>query len=580
MGAAAAPIGIGLQVGQGVGSAIKGHQASNQLSQNMGMTNQLFQGMAGQAGDVMNLLSGAARSFQDPRVPASSFLSPAVPSTRTAPTTSTTGVASVGGMLDFSRAPGSVEVAPNPRAGIPSGNTLSDVILRDAFQGAGQLAQTYQAGAAGLQNRGLANQAAGLVQQGGMGGLLANVAQGGGFQSFQPGQVFQGNQFTPLGILTPQASGGNVPMHAPSQVNLSPVHAGTPFTANQFAFDPVAATRQQAIDFSMQAGDRARATAQEQAALAMQQGAGGIDKMLAARGMSADSGVGAAALAQLGAATGQQMADLNRDLASQGQQAALQASQFDVGSLLDLAGMGSQYNLGINQLTGQLGLGRDQMIAGQLDARNALAAQLGISGDQLMAQQLMAGNQLGLQADQLVAQQRMAQNELMGNLGLARDQMTVEQLMQNTQLGAQFGLQANDLLANLAQAGQANDLARSQQLAALQGLQDQSVLSQTDLLARGVTDPISMMQGIYTQNYLAPQMELLGLQSGLAGQLAGLGVQGLMGNQAAMAQAVQAAGSGKGAATAGATRPGKGGSKGATTAPTPSPLFSVSSGGL
>src|SRR5690606_2965800 len=197
-----------------------------------------------------------------------SFLFPA------APTTSTTGVASVGGMLDVNRAPGSVEVAPNPRADIPGkqagsgGNTLSDVILNDAFRGAGQLAQTYQAGAAGLQDRGLANQAAGLVQQGGMGGLLANIAQGGGFQSFQPGQVFQGNQFTPLGILTPQASGGNVPMHAPSQVNLSPVHAGTPFAANQFAFDPVAATRQQAIDFSMQAGDRARATAQEQAALA------------------------------------------------------------------------------------------------------------------------------------------------------------------------------------------------------------------------------------------------------------------------------------------------------------------------
>lgn len=479
MGAAAAPIGIGLQVGQGIGSAIKGQQASNQLSQNLDMTNRLFQGMAGHAGDVMNLLSGAARGFQDPRVPASSFLSPAVP--RTPPRGTSTvpgGVQPVtGGMLNMTRAPGSIELEPNPRANIP-GNTLSDVILSDTFRGAGQLAQTYQAGAAGLQNRGLANQAAGLVQQGGMGGLLANVAQGGGFQGFQPGQVFQGNQFT----------------------------------ANQFEFDPVAATRQQAIDFSMQAGDRARATAQEQAALAMRQGSQGIDKMLAARGLSADSGVGAAALAQLGAATGQQMADLNRDLASQGQQAALQASQFDVGSLLDLAGMSSQYNLGLNQLTGQLGLGRDQM--------------------------------------------------------------TVEQLMQNAQLGAQFGLQRNDLLAGLAQAGQANNLARSQQLAALQGLQDQSMLARTDLLARGVTDPISMMQGIYAQNYLAPQMELLGLQSGLAGTLVGSGVQGLMGNQAAMAQAVQAAGAGKGAATAGATRPGKGGGGG------PAPSQGTYSGGI
>lgn len=195
----------------------------------------------------------------------------------------------------------------------------------DAMMGMGQDAAGMMMDAAqNFQNPELANQILSGAQ-----GAAAGL-----------GNIFNNAMGTIQGIQGPQAG----------QVGL-----------NEFSFDPVQQIRQQAMgDFNQFAGAQ-RAMAAEQAGRAMTQGAAGVDAAMAASGMSRGSGPAAAAMAQLGAQQGQSMAQLNRDLAAQGQQAGLQAAQFDVGTGLQLGQMGSQYNLGFNQL----GLGADAQRFGQ-----------------------------------------------------------------------------------------------------------------------------------------------------------------------------------------------------------------------
>lgn len=568
-------IGTGLQVGQAVNSGIKGQRAGQQASAQMQQTNQLYNNMINQGMGFANQLGNVGAGFANPQVDLSGFLSggnggtPGVmspgefaPDPRQ-PSASGKGAASGGGGTELSRSVGDstnpemrltaqgtggalANFANDRRQSTASGKgsatggqsqqgTLAQGILDNTIAGGSQINQNFLAGADALNNRGLQNQAASLLQTGGFGGLMGDINQAGGLQQFNPGDVFQG------GIVQPSDITGQ----------LSNVYTPGQFTPNQFAFNPVSQTANAAVQNAIDSGNRARATALEQAAIGFNQTGDAVDAALASRGLSGNSGVGAAALAQYGGQVGQQLTNLNRDIANQTQAAALQGAQFDIGNVMQLAGLGSQYNLGINQLTGNLGLGRDELIANQLGQRNALTGQIGLAGDQLLAGQTQA------------------QNALIAN-----------QLMQNTALGAQFGMNQNSLLAGLAQAGQANDLGRSSQLAGLQGMQDATALTQTDLRNRAVTQPLGMLQSVYQSNYLAPQMQVLGLQSGLANSMLGQGTAGLNSNLAAMAQAAQTAGSGKGAASGGAIgqNQGKGTGKGAGTGTSPGPMpgFGVS----
>lgn len=143
---------------------------------------------------------------------------------------------------------------------------------------------------------------------------------------------------------------------------------------DQYSFDQVQSTRQQAADFANQMGTNARQDARAQMAIANQQAGGALDAQLAQRGLSRDSGAAAVALSQLGQQNSMNTAQLESQLAQQAGQLGMQASQFDVQSALNLANMGSNYNLGMNQLRSQTGLGQAQGLMGlqQLQDQQAM----------------------------------------------------------------------------------------------------------------------------------------------------------------------------------------------------------------
>jgi hypothetical protein len=224
---------------------------------------------------------------------------------------------------------------------------------------------------------------------------------------------------------------------------------------DKYHFGPVRDTLDQAVQGALDAGDRARVTAREQMALSNQGAVSGLDAALASRGISANSGVAASALGDLARSNATATGQLERGLADQAQGAALAGAQFDAQNAMGMAQLGSQYNLGFNQLKNDAALG----------GYNANLQRTGLLGDLL---------------------------------------------------------------------GQ--DMNR--------------ILAQTDLSTRAFTEPLSMAQGIYAQNYLAPLMEALGQQTGLANSLAGMGLSGLEGGTERLFGAAGEAGRGAGAAGA------------------------------
>lgn len=108
----------------------------------------------------------------------------------------------------------------------------------------------------------------------------------------------------------------------------------------------------------------ARNTGFEGISRSFTQGNQALDAMLASSGMSADSGVGAAARGQMAAEGAGQMAGLERDLSAQLGQTALQGAQFDVNRILQEQGMGSQFALGAGAQRGQ-NLGMAGSLLGQ-----------------------------------------------------------------------------------------------------------------------------------------------------------------------------------------------------------------------
>lgn len=239
----------------------------------------------------------------------------------------------------------------------------------DMGQGAAAgIADVNRSTADALGNQGLAGQAAGLLQ----GGYQNNVGipQAGAQMQFTAPGMDQYN------------------FQAPQQL------------ANQFTQN------------ALQAGNNARLAAREQVGAQTQQMQAGLNAQLAAQGLSPNSGAAAAALAQNAMAGTQQLAGLERGIAEMAGQAGLQGAQLDANNLLQLTGMGSQYNMGMNQL-------------GQQSALGAFNANLGAQG-QAFGQQL-AGAQLQAGIDQSANQFNLgAAGQLAGLQGLQND-VTLQQ---------------------------------------------------------------------------------------------------------------------------------------------------------
>ena len=151
-------------------------------------------------------------------------------------------------------------------------------------------------------------------------------------------------------------------------------------------------------NFEDQAG-RTRAMAQEQAARSMTAGGAGLDAALAGRGISGDSGLAVAGLSELMGEQSGMMANLNRELATQGQQMGLAAAQMDTQNRLTLDQMASNFALG--------------------SGGQALQALLGLDSAELQA--LMGAEANNLQA--LLGAGNLA--NLAGHLGLGASQMGI-----------------------------------------------------------------------------------------------------------------------------------------------------------
>lgn len=214
----------------------------------------------------------------------------------------------------------------------------------------------------------------------GMGQQVTDMAQqaGADIQGIASGASGQ------LGALAGQA--GNLgQISAPNGISQSAINP-----------DTLGQTIQNALDFSQ----RQRTSAMEQTATGFAQGADALNEQLAARGLSAGSGVAAGALGDLARQGAQARTGLERDLATQAGQQALQAGQFDIQNTLSSQQLQNQYNLGFNQL--------DQAAQGQ-NIQNQLAG-LGLSGDLIQG-----GAQLGIQGAQApyqLAQSAYSQNYL------------------------------------------------------------------------------------------------------------------------------------------------------------------------
>lgn len=118
----------------------------------------------------------------------------------------------------------------------------------------------------------------------------------------------------------------------------------------EFDFSAVPTTLENTIAEAQAFGNRARAGALEQAGQAFRGGGDALNAALASRGIAAGSGVAGGALADLANQGAQAITGLNRELANQAGQQALQAGQVDAQNLLAGNQMQAQYNLGFNQL--------------------------------------------------------------------------------------------------------------------------------------------------------------------------------------------------------------------------------------
>ena len=213
--------------------------------------------------------------------------------------------------------------------------------------GIGSGLQAVQGIASGISGKGASNKLEQDMQ--GQNQLYTGMLQGGsnalsGLQ--KAGQQFANPNLANQVLGKAQGLGGQLS-------GIANQAAGQLGSVGGYSFDPLKGMLGQTMAEQAAFGDRARATATEQAALAGQQGTSALDAALASRGFSRNSGAAAAGLAQLGAQTQQGLVGLNRDLANQAGQAGLQAAQLDSQNALQFGGLASQYNLGYGQLKDQ-----------------------------------------------------------------------------------------------------------------------------------------------------------------------------------------------------------------------------------
>lgn len=153
----------------------------------------------------------------------------------------------------------------------------------------------------------------------------------------------------------------------------------------QFNFAPGSNMMDQSMAAFQNISGNVRNQAADQAAQAFTQGGGALDAALASRGISRGSGVAAGATRDMAVQGAQQLAGVERDLANMGSQMGLDATQFDVGRVLQEQGMQSNFALGQAGQRSQNLLGAGNLSLG--------------SASQQLNNLSQAGNMMGNQAN-------------------------------------------------------------------------------------------------------------------------------------------------------------------------------------
>lgn len=267
---------------------------------------------------------------------------------------------------------------------------------------------------------------------------------------------------------------------------------------NKYNFDPTKKTLQTTYDETAQMGNRARATSLEQFG---QQNAGAnaaLNAQLMARGLSG-GGAAAGALAQAARDQAQQRVELERGLADQAGSAIIQAGQFDAANQLQLAGLESEYNLGFNNLNQQRALNQftsnrdtrameaQQNSSNKLNMfqanANAKATEFSLENEALLGQETFNNT---AKATQFSLNEESRFNAFNSNLA-ARDQWFNQGMAR-----ANFGLDRANAYSMLGQA------------------EDNRVMQRNTIGRQLATDSYGLMNSHYQNNFLAPQLSLIG----------------------------------------------------------------------
>jgi hypothetical protein len=167
----------------------------------------------------------------------------------------------------------------------------------------------------------------------------------------------------------------------------------------QFNFRPGSNMMDQSMAAFQDMSGNIRNQASDVAAQQFTAGGNALDAALASRGISRGSGVAAGATRDMALQGAQQLAGVERDLANMGTQMGLDATQFDVGRVLQEQGMQSNFALGSAAQRGQNLLGAGQLglgAAGQQAQNLAQAGNLALGSASQLASNLGNAGQLAL----------------------------------------------------------------------------------------------------------------------------------------------------------------------------------------
>jgi hypothetical protein len=269
-----------------------------------------------------------------------------------------------------------------------------------------------------------------------------------------------------------------------------------------------------------------------------------LDQQILNMGMDASTGVAGNHRATADALGNQGLADQAAGMFGQGFQSSAPQG-FDFQNPQNLAEQMTQTAIDAGNRA-RVG-GREQLAMQMQGAESGLNAQLasrGLSPNSGAAVSALTQNAVG--ANQALAGLERNIADMTGQAAMQGAQLDTQNLLNLTNMSSNFTMGNNQIQAGLDQAANQYNLGAAQGMAGLQGMQNDVTMQQGALRNAAYTEPLGMLQGLYQQNYLQPQMQMQQLLAGVGGQMLAGGLGGTEAGLDRRSEAVSGAGSGKG----------------------------------